>query len=169
MFPLFNLIHIVIEEKLIKLLEVKFSEEEFSSCFLIELKKHAGNKIEVFIDSDDGINFVACQRISRYLEHHIEENDWLGEKYTLDVSSPGTGRPLKLKRQYPKHIGRKLEIKLKEGDPVTAILTEVTDSGIVLEEKARIKEGKKKKTVVLTHEIAFDNIEKTVVKISFSK
>ncbi|MCB0650548.1 MAG: ribosome assembly cofactor RimP [Saprospiraceae bacterium] len=159
----------VIDKKISDLLEVKFSEEAFSTCFLIELKIHPGNKIEVFIDSDEGVSFSTCQQISRYLEHHIDENGWLGATYVLEVSSPGVSRPLKLKRQYPKHIGRKFEVKQIEGETVTGTLTEVSDSGIVLEEKARVKEGNKKKSVVLTHEVAFDHIEKAIVKISFSK
>jgi ribosome maturation factor RimP len=159
----------VIEKKLTDLLEQKFSEEAFSSCFIIELKSLPGKRIEVFIDSDEGVNFSTCQQISRYLEHHIDENGWLGEKYILEVSSPGVGRPLKLQRQYPKHIGRKLEVKQQEGGTLTGTLTAVSTEGIVLEEKTRIKEGKKKKTVVLKHEIAFENIKKAIVKISFSK
>lgn len=159
----------MIEKKLTDLLEQKFTEEAFSSCFIIELKSLPGNRIEVFIDSDEGVNFSTCQQISRYLEHHIDEKGWLGEKYILEVSSPGVGRPLKLQRQYPKHIGRKLEVKQQEGETVTGTLTAVSDEGITLEEKTRVKEGKKKKTVILKHEVTFDNIKKAIVKISFSK
>ena len=158
----------MIEEKLLDLLDKKFLEEEFTSYFLIELKNHQGNKIEVFIDGDNGVTFVTCRQISRYLEHHIDENGWLGEKYWLDVSSPGVKRPLKLKRQYPKHIGRKLEVKTEEGT-YTGKLILIEDDQIVLEEKTRVKEGKKKKTLMVKHEIAFDKIKKTIVKISFSK
>lgn len=159
----------MIEKKLTELLEQKFTEEAFSSCFIIELKSLPGNRIEVFIDSDEGVNFSTCQQISRYLEHHIDEKGWLGEKYILEVSSPGVGRPLKLKRQYPKHIGRKLEVNLQEGETVSGTLTAVAEEGITLEEKTRVKDGKKKKTVILKHEVPFDNIKKAIVKISFSK
>ena len=159
----------MIEQKLLDLLEQKFQEEEFTSFFLIELKIHLGSKIEVFIDGDNGVTFVTCRRISRYLEHHIDENGWLGEQYSIDVSSPGTSKPLVFKRQYPKHLGRKLEVKLlADGKKVGKLIT-IEENHIVLEEKTRIKEGKKKKTVILKHEIAFDDIKTTIVKISFSK
>ena len=36
-----------------------------------------------------------------------------------------------------------------------------------LEEKVRVKEGKKKKTQIIETEISFDEIEKTIVKITF--
>ena len=89
-----------LEEKIVELLEEKFKEEEFADCFLIEIKLHKHNKLDIFLDSDTGITFQKCQRISRYLESYIDEGGWLGEKYVIEVSSPGLTRPLKLRRQY---------------------------------------------------------------------
>lgn len=160
------LMDIVIEHKIESLLQEKFQEEEFADCFLIEVKHHA-NKLEVFIESDSGVTFDKCRQISRYLEGYLDTEGWLGEKYILEVSSPGVGRPLKLLRQYPLNIGRKVEVSLKEGKPKTGLLKAVNDGSIVLEEKVRVKEGKKKKTKVVETVIPFDQITKTVVKISF--
>jgi len=155
-----------ITEKVTSLLNQKFEEEEFKDCFLVELNQN-NTKLEVFVDSDSNITFRKCQRISRHLEKVIDEEGWLGEKYTLEVSSPGIGRPLIFKRQYAKNIGRKMEIKTKEGVKYKGLLTEVKEEEIHLEEKVRVKEGKKKVNKVLTHEIAFGDIEKAIVKFSF--
>jgi len=157
-----------IKEQITGLLDKKFEEEEFSDCFLVEIV-HNNTKLEVFVDSDSGITFTTCRKLSRYLEQFIDENGWLGEKYILEVSSPGITRPLVFKRQYAKNIGRKMEIKLKEGTKQKGKLVEVTEEQICLEEKVRVKEGKKKVNKVLKHEIPFENIEKAIIKISFSK
>ncbi len=158
----------MIEEKLLSLLKEKFQEEEFQDFYPVEVKHHLNNKVEVYLDSDSGVTFRACQRISRFLEAHIDENDWLGEKYVLEVSSPGIARSLLMPRQYPKHIGRKLEVK--HGDVKTeGELTEVTDTGITLTYKERVKIGKKKKTEIINKKIAFADIRKAKIKISFSK
>ena len=157
-----------IKEQIVSLLNQKFEEEEFNDCFLVELN-HNNSKLEVFVDSDSAINFEKCRRISRHLEKEIDENGWMGEKYTLEVSSPGISRALVFKRQYVKNIGRKLEVRLKEGGKFTGELKKVTEENVFLEENVRIKEGKKKVDKVLTHEIPFENIEKAIVKISFSK
>lgn len=158
----------MIEQKIKELLEAKFEEEEFKDCFLIEIEIKGEQRLEVFLDSDEGLSFGKCQRISRYLEAHLDEEKWLGEKYTLEVSSPGVRRPLKFQRQFPKHVGRKLEVKTKAGDKVEGKLTEVTDEHIILFWKERIKEGKKKKNVEFEREIPFDEIDKAIVKISFN-
>jgi len=157
----------VIEQKIESLIQEKLKEEEFADCFLIESKLHANNKLEVFIDSDTNMTFEKCRKISRYLESHIEENNWLGEKYTLDVSSPGVGRPLQFLRQYQKNIGRKVEVTVKEGDPKTGTLLRVNSDNLYLEEKIRVKEGKKKKTQIVETEIPFEQVEKTIVKLAF--
>ena len=139
----------MIEEKITKLLEDKFKEAEFSDCFLIEINLLPSNKLEIFIDSDTGITFEKCRRISRYLEQFIDAEGWLGEKYILEVSSPGIKRPLKLKRQYPKNVGRKVEVHLKAGPLEKGKLIKVEENNITLEESIRVKVGKKKKTEII--------------------
>ena len=76
----------MIEDKITKLLDEKFKEEEFQDCFLVEIKLHEHNKLDVFIDADSGINFVKCRRISRYLESFIDEEGWLGEMTEFSIS-----------------------------------------------------------------------------------
>lgn len=157
------------EEKIIDLLEEKFTEPEFANCFWLDVKLHANKKLEVIIDCDTGVTFTTCRQVSRYLESYIDEEQWLGEKYTLEVSSPGTDRPLQLPRQYHKHVGRKLEVKTKEGETYEGRLTEVTSDAITLQYKVRRKEGKRKVTEEVETTITFAAIEKAKVKISFKK
>lgn len=158
----------MIEEKIGVLVKEKFQEEDWQDCFLVEVKQHGNHKLEIFIDSDTGITFDKCRKVSRHLEAVLDEKLWLGEKYTLDVSSPGITRPLKLKRQYQKNIERKMEVKLVEKGKEEGILKRVSDTGIVLEKKQRVKVGKKKKTEVVETEIPFDQIKEAKVKISFN-
>lgn len=157
----------MIEQKIPELLEEKFQEPGFTDFFLVELKVGINNKVEVFVDSDSSVTFEKCQKISRFLEAYIDEEGWLGEKYTLEVSSPGITRPLKFVRQYVKNIGRKVEVKTGEGK-LTGKLIAANDDGIVLESDERVKVGKKKIKQKVQTEIPMAQIEKTVVKISFN-
>jgi ribosome maturation factor RimP len=133
----------------------------------VDFELPSPTRLEVFIDSDSGVTFEKCRKISRYLEAVIEEENWFGEKYTLDVSSPGLTRPLKLKRQYVKNIGRKLDVTLKDGEKKKGQLIKVEDEAITLEETLRVKEGKKKVRKVVQSEIPFETIKKSLVVISF--
>ena len=155
------------EHKIIAYLEEIFKIEGFEDCFLVDLTQGGNHKLTVFLDSDSGMSFSKCQKISRQLEARIEEEGMMPEKYTLDVSSPGIERPLKFKRQYIKNVGRKMEVLDAEGESYTGELTEVQDDRIKLEYKERIKEGKKKRTVTIEKEILFDSINKAIVKAKF--
>jgi len=145
-------------------LETKFKEEDYTDVYLVELNFIASkNKMEVFLEADGRLDIGKCAKINRYLQNLLDENGILGEKYTLDVSSPGVGKPLKLLRQYKKNLNRKMEVWLLEGKPVTGVLQSLDDDKILIVQEKR--KGKKKEFI--NHEIAFDQIKRAVVKISF--
>ncbi len=153
-----------LNEQIEALLLTKFEDEGFEDLFIVEINYNTtGNKLEIFLDSDTTLDIGHCSRINKYLQKHIDEHGWLGEKYFLDVSSPGVGKPLKLMRQYAKNINRRLEIWLTEGKPVTGKMTSVTDDHIIIEEE----KGKKKKKEIIKHEISYNQIKRAIVKISF--
>jgi ribosome maturation factor RimP len=156
-------------ERINQLLEEKFATDDaFSDCFVVEIELKPSNKLYVFLDSDSGMTFEKCQKLSRYLEGFIDSGGWLGDKYVLEVSSPGISRPLKFQRQYIKNIGRKLEVVLSsDKTKVIGLLKEVTDGGIVLTNEVVEKEGKKKIKKQVETIVKFDNIEKAIVKIEF--
>lgn len=157
-------------EKLTTLLEEKFQEPDYQHLFVIEIKQMPGDKIEVFLDSDTGVKYEHCVRVSRFLEEHIELNNWLGEKYTLDVSSAGVGVPLKLKRQFIKNIGRNVSIELHDNHKhLKGKLVIVEDSTLTVEyeEKVKVEGRKKKRLETIRKEVEFDNIKNAIVVISF--
>lgn len=156
-----------IKEKLSQLLTEKFRGPEISHCFLLDINISAKQKVEVFIDSDTGIDFDICRIISRFLESLLDDNKWLGESYTLEVSSPGVSRPLVLPRQYKKHVGRKLVLTLEDNSQVTGIMKEADDEGVLMVWEEKIREGKKKISTQQEKKCSFDTIKNALVKVSF--
>lgn len=122
------------------------------------------HQIRIFVDSDERLTIERCAELSRHLEGILEENEWVPEKYLLEVSSPGVGEPLELLRQYKKNLGRKVEVKMNNGERYSGNLSEVSDDSI----KVTAKQGKKKKEIEPKEWlIAFSEIKETKVKISF--
>lgn len=155
------------EEHVTSMLEEMFAtSEEFTDCFVVDVNQ-TNTKLEIFIDADSGMTFRKCQQISRFVEAYLDEEQPLGEKYTLNVSSPGVDRPLKFQRQYVKNIGRNMKVTTNEGDDHEGKMISADEEKITLEAKVRVKEGKRKKTVVQQTEIAYADIKKAKVKISF--
>jgi ribosome maturation factor RimP len=155
-------------ERIAALLNEKFStEEDFSDCFIVDIELKSGKNLYVFADSDSGMTFEKCRRLSRFLEEHIETNGWLGEKYLLEVSSPGVGRPLKFLRQYQRNLGRTVEITLRDKSQQSGILKSADEQQVVLEQQITEKEGKKNVKKQVETSVPFDQIDKTIVKIVF--
>lgn len=150
-----------------KKLEEKFKENEYESCFCVEVKEvQRGRKIEVYIDCDTGVDFSTCKKISRFLEEDLDESPLVKENYILEVSSPGARRPLVLLRQYGKHVGRKLEIKLTDGEKFEGRLIDVLEDSILLERRIVEKEGKRKIRKKIESEVAFSAIQTARVKLA---
>lgn len=154
--------------RIAQLLEEKYaSDEAFADCFTVEIELKPGQKLFVFADSDSGMTFEKCQKLSRYLEQHLDENNWLGDKYLLEVSSPGIARPLKFLRQYRKNLGRTVEVTMTDKTSKTGVLKEADEQRIVLEQKVTERDGKKKTETIMETPVPLEQIEKTIVKIAF--
>ncbi len=157
-----------VNERIAQLLEEKYAADEaFADCFTVEIELKAGQKLYVFADSDSGMTFEKCQKLSRYLEEHLDTNGWLGEQYLLEVSSPGVTRPLQFARQYPRNIGRTLEVTLKDKTALTGLLTAADEQQIVLSREVVEMDGKKKKKVQVETPVLLENIDKAMVKLAF--
>lgn len=135
--------------------------------FLVEVEqKNAGAKLMVFIDSDEGLTIEQCRQLNKHLSLKLDEADFGDKAYTLEVSSPGVDRPLKLARQYPKHLGRELKVILTTKTELLGKLTEVNESGFSLQLKDKKKAYAAKEPVFKT--IEFAEVESAVVQISFN-
>ena len=151
-----------IEKRVTELVEEKISDRP--ELFLVEVRMLPNNKLIIHVDGDEGINIQDCAAISRHVGFHLEEENTIEKAYNLEVSSPGVGEPLRLKRQYDKNIGREVGIKLSGGEQKEGKLLSVTDQGIVIE--AKVKEKGKKVQLVETS-LDFNDITETKVLISF--
>lgn len=137
------------------LLEEKFaSEADLADCFTVDVELKPGNRLSVYIDSDSGITFEKCRKVSRYLEAHIDAQGWLGEKYALEVSSPGVGRPLRYSRQFRNNIGRTIQVTMPDKSVVKGTLTEADDAQFTLTQNVTEREGKKKKRTQNQYDIS---------------
>ena len=149
-------------------LEEILADPEFAQLFLVELNVLVTGRIEVFVDGDTGVDLGACQRISRALEARLDESQLLGERYTLEVSSPGTRRPMTLPRQFGKHIGRTLAVDVDDERAVKGRLEAVTPDGITLSEEVVTRDVRNKKVKqTLTHDLPFGSFRGATVEVSF--
>lgn len=150
-------------EQVTQLIEEKIAG---SDLFIVEVSVRPGNVIEVTVDGDKGVNIETCTEIHRHILKNIDREV---EDYSLEVSSPDLMKPLKVKRQYIKNIGRTLSVKTVAKDKLEGVMFNANDHGIVLHTKTReaIPGRKAKQLIEKEVEIPFDQIAEAKIVISF--
>ncbi|MCW2990935.1 MAG: hypothetical protein JWM73_1529 [Solirubrobacterales bacterium] len=95
-----------------------------------------GGVLRLFIDHPEGVTLELCERVT----HALPE---VREAYALEVSSPGTERPLTKPDHFRRYLGRRARVRTRgehegrrtfTGELVGATETEVTlaaDTGVV--------------------------------------
>lgn len=89
----------------------------------------AGPTLRLFIDHPDGVSLSLCERVSGHL------NDYRAT-YALEVSSPGTDRPLTKPQHYTRFLGRRARVRLREAreghKQLTGELVGASDSEVTI-------------------------------------
>lgn len=70
-----------------------------------------GRCLRVFIDHPDGVTLATCERVTAAL------ND-LRERYSLEVSSPGSERPLTKPAHFRRFVGRRARVRARHPLPL---------------------------------------------------
>ena len=122
-------------------------------------------KVVVLVEGDAGVTVDVCAAVSRGMAEQIETQALLEGAYVLEVSSPGVDYPLTRPRQYPRHVGRRLEVTLRDGSQVNGRLLEVTAEGLLLE-VAEAVAGQRRK-VNTARPVAYHDVEQSKVMIAF--
>ena len=81
----------------------------------IAFKQGKDPSLTVFLDTDaeGGIDLDTCEKFHNAIDPVLDGLDpTYGAAYTLNVSSPGIDRPFKKDKDFFRHIGKKVEIRL---------------------------------------------------------
>ncbi len=65
-----------------------------------------GRRLRVFIDHPQGVTLALCERVSACLNE-------LRERYSLEVSSPGSERPLTKPAHFRRFVGRRARVRTR--------------------------------------------------------
>lgn len=103
----------------------------------------------VAVDNIDDVNGVMLDTIARVTDDISTaldaEGDWIPEigtePYTLEVTTPGTDRPLVRQHQWRKNLGRIVNVTIDGGEAIEAKIHSVDDDGVEL---VKITPGAKK-------------------------
>lgn len=141
-----------------KVLDIVKDVLEGSDKYLVNMKITPDNRIFVDLDGDNGINIDDCIEVSRAIENSLDRDE---EDFELNVSSAGADSPLKMPRQYRRHVGRELGVQPFEGEYVEGTLAEAGDTHFTIKIKGT-------KTMAPKEYIfAYDDVKTAKVLIRF--
>ena len=113
---------------------------------------------------EDSVGIADCQRVSQDLSAILDVEDEfgeadLGEKYTLEVSSPGLDRPLRHAGDYRRFAGRLAKIvttePIERQSAFAGRIAGLNDGVVLLEEGRR------------THRVPLDKIKRAHLDVEF--
>jgi ribosome maturation factor RimP len=123
-------------------------------------------RITVIADGDDPLDLDTIATLSRSASalldtlDGLDSTDGIGDRYVLEVSSPGVDRPLTSEKHFRRAHGRKVEIALSDGSQLTGRVGETRDHTIALV----VRTGRD----WTVREIPLAEIVKAVVQVEFS-
>ena len=127
------------EEALEREIESRIDDLGFELVELERVGSKARPILRIRIDrpnSDAGVTLDDCSRVSRELESYLDANPVVGERYVLEVSSPGVERPLVKRADYERFAGKEVSIKTSEalgelGKRVEGVLRGIDERDVV--------------------------------------
>ena len=143
--------------------EIIEAELHESQYFIVDEKSNEQETALVYyIDGSEALDISLCSRLSRKVSKALEESDLDYGALRYEISSPGADSPLLDYRQYPKHVGRELQVSTVDQGVLQGRLLLVNQEELKLE----IKKDKKTKVDVI---VPFEKVDKANVIVSFKK
>lgn len=95
-----------------------------------------GQTLRVTIDQAGGVTAESLAMVNRLVSPLLDQHDPVPGRYTLEVSSPGIERPLRLIEHFRRAVGEHVIVKLTPGlEPrrIRGVLAEVDGSELMIE------------------------------------
>lgn len=109
--------------------------------------------LRVYIDKPEGVNINDCVEVNRAFSDVLDEQDFIEESYTLEVSSPGLGRTLKKDCHLQHSIGQEIELKtfkpIEQRKEFAGVLKSFDSESLTIEEKEGERTFKRSELAVI--------------------
>lgn len=114
--------------------------------------------LRVAVDKDGGVTLDDIAEATKEVSRLLDDSDVMGEQpYTLEVTSPGTDRPLTLPRHWRRNEGRLVKVTLVGGETVTGRILATEEQRATLDVDGTERD------------VAFTDVGKAKVQIEFNR
>jgi ribosome maturation factor RimP len=82
-------------------------EQDLPGVEVLAVELANPERFVVYVDHPEGVDHALCVRVTDVLRDYLRE-------YTVDVSSPGTERPLRKPQHFARVLGRKVSLRTSQ-------------------------------------------------------
>lgn len=83
----------------------------------VQVRGSGGRRlVRVVVDRRGGVDLATCQGLSRRLSARLDDDDPVEGSYSLEVTSPGVGHPLRDRRAFERVLGRDVLVHRRGAD-----------------------------------------------------
>ena len=79
-------------------------ERDLPGIDVLAVELESPSRFRVYVDHPDGVDHALCGRVTDVLRDYLRE-------YTVEVSSPGTARPLRRHEHFEAAVGRRVRVR----------------------------------------------------------
>ncbi|MEP7092290.1 MAG: ribosome maturation factor RimP [Nocardioidaceae bacterium] len=114
--------------------------------------------LRVAVDKDGGVTLDDIADATREVSRVLDESDVMGQQpYTLEVTSPGTDRPLVLPRHWRRNQDRLVKVALSDGRSLTGRITASDGAGAELDVEGA------------SERVAYADVAKAKIQLEFNR
>jgi len=82
-------------------------EASLDDIEVLAVEMQSPDRFTVYVDHPAGVDHALCARVTSVLRDYLRE-------YTIDVSSPGTERPLRKPEHFTGAVGRRVKLRTRD-------------------------------------------------------
>ena len=102
----------MLEQQLNKLIEPLIESLGYELVLLEFIQSGRSAILRLYLDCEAGVGLDDCARVSREVSALLDVEDPITVHYDLEVSSPGTDRPLAKPAHYERFLGHEVKIEM---------------------------------------------------------
>jgi ribosome maturation factor RimP len=158
----------MISEEQVRQLAQERIDEKLPGCYIVNIQVSPSNHIMVELDHEErGVSIAECVQVSRNIEHNLDRET---EDFELEVTSAGLDRPIRVWKQYVRHVGKTLLVFTHDNRELKGKLVKAENGVVALQTSRKEKSENGKKKIEVLEEVSLNadtDIREARIVISF--
>jgi len=102
-------------------------EHDLPGVEVLAVELASPDRFVVYVDHPEGVDHALCVRVTDVLRDYLR-------RYTVDVSSPGTDRPLRKPTHFARVVGRRVKVRTNDRRRMSGEVVAVDDTHVTVDE-----------------------------------